>query len=308
MSIPSEEQLNAFRGIAIQQGYDSDEVSSFMNMAQAGATQKRTEADQAKTDELKMYEEKLKLQDQYGGTDSQPGSLTEIESRAITEGQAAISFDEATGTYKLTPQEQDPKIVEETEKVKQEVRLYESGGKKWDDLSDDARGLALDLGLSPSEDEGKSLTEAQLKIYAPSLGALRSISRAEEEIKNPAKMFGATTNLLPFEMDLTPWGRGLEADLFNAVDVILRLRTGAQAPDREIERYLKQKGPRLTDSKAIKERKLNELKTELTQSLKSIGVSDEEINQALSTGMSINNVVNNESTNNTDSLMNKYWK
>jgi len=303
MSIPSEEQLNAFRGVAIQQGYNPDEVSAFMNMAQAGANQKRTEADQAKADELEMYESKLKLQDQYSGVDSQPGSLTDIESRAITEGQAAITYDEATGTYKLAPQQEDPELVKRTAKAKQEVRLYESGGKKWNDMSDDARGLALDLGLMPSEDEGKSLTEAQLKIYAPSLGALRSISRAEQEIKNPLKLFGATTNLLPFGMDATPWGRGLEADLFNAVDVILRLRTGAQAPEKEIERYLKQKAPRLTDSRDVKNRKLKELKTELTQSLKAIGVSDDEINEALSTGMSVDNVVNN-----TDGLMDKYWK
>ena len=125
-------------------------------------------------------------------------------------------------------------------------------------------------------------TGADAKIVAAARSGIKSAESAkkelfngnslEDKVKVALKMLGATTGELPLELgDITPWGRGLEKDLFNLADSILRVKTGAAAPEKEIRRYLKKFGPRLTDSEKVKEKKVNEMQAELADILSEMG-------------------------------------
>lgn len=65
MPIQSQAQLDAFKNVALSQGYAPEEVEAFMGMATAANSAKQVEEETAKSDELRMYEDKLKLQNQY---------------------------------------------------------------------------------------------------------------------------------------------------------------------------------------------------------------------------------------------------
>ena len=118
---------------------------------------------------------------------------------------------------------------------------------------------------------------ADAKLIAAAKSGLRSVAGIRKELEGPAgglKLFGATSGKIPFfkKADLTPFGRGIEADMFNAGDVILRSRTGAAAPEIEVQRYVEQKMPRLTDSEAVKKQKLDSVQEELEVALEVMGM------------------------------------
>lgn len=133
--------------------------------------------------------------------------------------------------------------------------------------------------LQSPEAEEKTYTGADATRIAAAKTGIAAVERAREVLDKPGgnlKLFGATTTILPEKVgDITPFGRGLESDLFDAVDIILRQRTGAQAPETEVRRYLKQKGPRLSDTKEVKEQKLNAIRDELMTTLEVMGADKE---------------------------------
>jgi len=145
------------------------------------------------------------------------------------------------------------------------------------------KGLtALGVESKSKQEEPRSGTDA--KVVAAARSGIKSAESARKEIFGTGKKatlgghlktLGATTEgLLGFlGIDVTPWGRGLEKDLFNMADAILRIRTGAAAPEKEIQRYVKKFGPRVTDSSAVKLKKINEMQAELEDVLSEMGES-----------------------------------
>ena len=133
----------------------------------------------------------------------------------------------------------------------------------------------VETGKIPQEKKGPE-SGADAKVIAAAKSGLGSVARAKEALKGfggNIALFGASTDLVPFtdSIDITPWGRGLESDLFNAVDVILRQRSGAAVPPEEVRRYVKQKGPRVTDPAKVKTQKLNAIQSELEDVITGMG-------------------------------------
>lgn len=58
------------------------------------------------------------------------------------------------------------------------------------------------------------------------------------------------------------FSRDFDSALFNTVDALLRVRTGAQAPESEVRAYMKKLGPTFGDSPEVVEQKLNNLQSE----------------------------------------------
>jgi len=133
------------------------------------------------------------------------------------------------------------------------------------------------------EEEAKKLSGADATKAAQARSGLESVQSAKqtlfggEEGKRTSfgglmKLLGASTDLFPGDAaDLTPWGRGLENDLFNAVEVILRGRSGAAVPEDEVKRYVKQFAPKMSDTRKVKEKKLNKIEEELQGVLSLMG-------------------------------------
>ena len=90
-------------------------------------------------------------------------------------------------------------------------------------------------------------------------------------------LLGARTGEVPVLGDVTPWGRGLESDLFNSVDIILRQRSGAAVPPEEVKRYLKIFGPAITDPPKVREQKINQIQLELEQVANSMGIDPKKL-------------------------------
>src|SRR3990167_4218810 len=137
-------------------------------------------------------------------------------------------------------------------------------------------------------EEEKPLSGADAKIVGQIKSGLTSIKRIKETLggkeykggegfkKGVVELMGART-AGPFGLDVTPFGRGLESDLFNAVDIILRQRSGAAVPRSEVKRYLKIFGPAITDPAKVREQKVKQIELELSQVAESMGLDIKEL-------------------------------
>jgi len=137
-------------------------------------------------------------------------------------------------------------------------------------------------------EEEKPLSGADAKIVGQIKSGLTSIKRIKETLggkeykegegfkKGGVELLGARTEG-PFGLDVTPFGRGLESDLFNAVDIILRQRSGAAVPPEEVKRYLKIFGPAITDPAKVREQKVKQIELELSQVAESMGLDIKEL-------------------------------
>lgn len=130
MAMDTPEQIEAFKSVAIGQGYDPKEVEGFIGMAKAAAASKQAAAQAAQQAEMAQYEQKLQLQNKYNPTAAETpfnpetdptfqrqialdkykrenggsGELTEAQKVAITEGVAELKLDEKGG-YIVVPKE-----------------------------------------------------------------------------------------------------------------------------------------------------------------------------------------------------------
>lgn len=96
--------------------------------------------------------------------------------------------------------------------------------------------------------------------------------KTKSSIQSKIALLGATTDLTPgSKIDLTPWGRGLQQDLFDSVEALLRVRSGAAVPEQEVQRYLNEKGPKLTDPVSVQKSKLQSIEDELTGLVTAMG-------------------------------------
>ena len=116
-----DQNLQAFKDMAISQGHDSSEIDAFMKMAVVGQESKRANKEaKAKADNqesLDLYRQRKIIDREFLVEDAlkpaTPGALTEVESKAISEGVAELKYDEASGSYKVIPKDKatgiDPK-------------------------------------------------------------------------------------------------------------------------------------------------------------------------------------------------------
>lgn len=143
--------------------------------------------------------------------------------------------------------------------------------------------LEQGLPAEPKEDEATSGDVAKLRGSTKS--GLESLNRVQPKIeegglKRTLQLFGARSGNLPFGLpDITPFGRSIEADLENVADVILRFRTGAQANEQEISKFVRAFAPAVTDSQEVREQKLNTLRTELEEVASSVGLEVDDLLQ-----------------------------
>lgn len=134
---------------------------------------------------------------------------------------------------------------------------------------------------SKQEKTFNAATAAKIGLAETGIKATRSakkelfgedFEKPEGSLQSGLKLFGATTDFVPFiQGDLTPWGRNLQLDLFDAVEALLRMRSGAAVPEDEVRRYLEGKGPKLTDPDEVKFRKLQTIEDEFETVLRAMG-------------------------------------
>ena len=107
-----DQNLQAFKDAALSQGYQQSEIDAFTEMAIEGQKNKKIREQETTRSELDLYRQK-KIIDQDFKTDaaSTPGSLTEMESRGITEGVLELKYDEASKSVKVVPRSIDSKPV-----------------------------------------------------------------------------------------------------------------------------------------------------------------------------------------------------
>jgi hypothetical protein len=130
MPMDTPEQVDAFKNVALQQGYDPKEVEGFIGMAKAASASKQAAAQAAQAAEMQQYEQKLRLQNQIEqqykeketpyslesdpvylravalkkleGNGSTTGDLTEAEKVAISNKAARVVPGE-NGGWKVVP-------------------------------------------------------------------------------------------------------------------------------------------------------------------------------------------------------------
>lgn len=131
--------------------------------------------------------------------------------------------------------------------------------------------------------EPGSESGADAKLIGTLDSGFKSLEGMRKILENPETknfdqgnmaILGAKTKLVPWGiggMDLTPWGRSLESYMYNAADIILRFRTGAQANPTEIEKFARINMPGVTDTPSVRKQKWDLIKTELESVAKAMG-------------------------------------
>lgn len=118
-----------------------------------------------------------------------------------------------------------------------------------------------DFGFGDKDGKPKSVTAATRADLAKA--GERGLKVVRSELKKDPNV--VIKQLVPG----TYLSRQFDSALFRTVEALLRLRTGAAAPETEVRRYMKQVGPRFGDSKEVIETKLNDLEFAFQDALES---------------------------------------
>lgn len=108
------------------------------------------------------------------------------------------------------------------------------------------------------EGEGVELNTAQMLGRS----GLRSLEDMERMMQGDPNLLGSRIPIVNREWD---------SAVFSTVDAILRLRTGAQAPESEVRSYMNNRAPKLTDPPATKKLKMERLRQDLKDAANSRG-------------------------------------
>lgn len=123
--------------------------------------------------------------------------------------------------------------------------------------------------------EPEPMDAASAKLTGAIKSGLTSTGRIKETLGD--EFSGGNLELIGARTPLTPWGRGLESDIYNLADAILRLRTGAAAPEEEVKRFMKVIGPSPLDPPDVRKQKLETAELELRQVAESLGVDPDKL-------------------------------
>jgi hypothetical protein len=110
-------------------------------------------------------------------------------------------------------------------------------------------------GLLPST-EKKTVAVEEKKVTGLGESGLRTLSQVKDLYEKDPNVL--TKQLIPGQYA----SRSFDTALYNTVDALLRLRTGAQANPAEIRGYMKKLGPTFGDSPDVVQQKLNNLEAE----------------------------------------------
>jgi hypothetical protein len=121
----------------------------------------------------------------------------------------------------------------------------------------------------PGKDDKVSVTGAQRQALAKS--GLRNLQILKKELDNDPSV--VLKQAVPGKF----FSRQFDSSLFRTVEALLRLRTGAAAPEQEVKRYMDQWGPRLGDNAEVVQSKLDALEQDLYEAYQSAFQMKEEI-------------------------------
>lgn len=117
--------------------------------------------------------------------------------------------------------------------------------------------------FEPTSPKSKSVTGAVRLSLAKS--GIRNLQTAKQELaKDPSVL---TKNLIPGQF----FTRQFDSSMFRTVEALLRMRTGAAAPEQEVRRYMNQFAPRFGDSPTVIQTKLANLEADLYDALAESG-------------------------------------
>ena len=123
-----------------------------------------------------------------------------------------------------------------------------------------------EFGFAGKDGKPKTVTAAQRGDLAKA--GKRGLATVKQELKKDPNV--VVKQLIPG----TYLSRQFDSGLFRTIEALLRLRTGAAAPESEVRRYMKQIGPRFGDSPEVIQTKLNDLEAAFNDALESsTGVS-----------------------------------
>ncbi len=131
----------------------------------------------------------------------------------------------------------------------------------------------FDVSQSSQKSQKKTVQGEQVANLGKS--GLRNIQIVESEIKNDPHIL--TKQLIPGKF----MSRSFDAALFRTVDSLLRIRTGAAAPEAEVRRYMAGYGPQIGDDKATIKQKMDSLKADFADAIKSANASYEQPSQSI---------------------------
>lgn len=153
--------------------------------------------------------------------------------------------------YEAMVKESTPKPTEQVANVKAQKEL-----------------LDITSGKMPA----KELTEGERTDQGLGRSGLEALKTVEE-------MYGEDENVLMKQLiPQQPMSRTFDSALFNTVDSLLRIRSGATAPPEEVRSYMKKLGPSYGDTKEDAKFKLKQLRQAL---ITEGGVPEEEVNKYL---------------------------
>ena len=151
---------------------------------------------------------------------------------------------------------------------KQREELARQGVLDVGELTKTDPGAALRLmqeGIKPMAKEGTGVEVEKLRNLGES--GLRTLSQVKSIYESDPTVL--TKQKIPGKF----FSRSFDNALFNTVDALLRIRTGAAAPEEEVRRYMASLGPNFGDSAEVVEQKLNNLSADLANAAKKENVS-----------------------------------
>ncbi len=134
-------------------------------------------------------------------------------------------------------------------------------------------GTFKETGEFPSQKEPEGAATAKLRgTVKAGLEALGRIEGVLEGDPDKPGLEGGFLKLLGATTPGTPFGRGMEADILSLSDAVLRIRTGAAAPETEVKRFAKIIAPHIFDPAEVRQQKLDGARSELEEVASSIGL------------------------------------
>lgn len=142
--------------------------------------------------------------------------------------------------------------------------------------------------IRSGEVQQEPVSAAEAKLRGTLKSGLTSLDRLEKKtvgddqtLLDKLGFFGATTGRvgLPFTdaaIDKTPFGGDIESDILNVADAVLRIRTGAAAPETEVRRFAKIIAPQFFARKRTNVQKLRTARTELEEAVNALGLDSGE--------------------------------
>ena len=172
MAIQSQQQLDAFKNVALQQGYDPKEVEAFMGLASAQNASKQAAAEADQKNEMDAYRQRLMIEQQYKAKQPEYSADTDpmvLREKALIElrNAAKSTPTSISGTNGLTAGNANSKVLGYAD------QLMNGSSKSIKDIPSDDRGDVveylkannIDVYQLQKEREGKASTNTLKGLF-----------------------------------------------------------------------------------------------------------------------------------------------